>query len=857
MKHALYDMSVRVFFEPMTDHIDNPNLTPEEEQEKFKKDAIQQVKINAFHMHRALDKLNLQEALKFGALLLGELRTNLLSPQKYYELYIKATDELHALEQYFAEEVKRGSRIEELYEVVQHAGNVVPRMYLLITVGSVYIKSKEAPAKDILRDLVEMCKGVQHPTRGLFLRNYLSHVAKNKLPDSGNEYEGVGGTVQDSVEFILQNFHEMVRLWVRMETKGIIRDKDKRERERKELQILVGFNLVRLSQLEGVDLPIYCRPRLPAADGDGDITAAAAAAAANGQPRREPVLDRVLDIIIQCKDQMAQQYLMECIIQVFPDEFHLATLEQYLESCMLLHQGVDLRNIFTTLIDRLARYAALFLEGTKARDPAVEAAVLGMVGLFSQYIQRAVAERPKTMTTAVFVQTQHSLLNLVLKAYPGDMEAVNRVIAATTDHFVRMSKDKRLDATTVKLLKKFLMAPIEHHQNAVVCLELSTIPPLMAHLPFSARRALAKDIASAAAKYCHWVEGVDQVAKLFALISPLIQDEPDQPAFADIYADEADFAEEQNLVARLVHLLHNDNLDVLFKMYSAARKQFGIGGPQRIRYTLVPLVFSYLKLAARIHAAAARDKGAAAPATTTTTGKVMQYVLETLQKIDKVVPEQVLRVYLQAGAVADLCGLEDQAYEALSQAMVLYEEQITDSKLQMQILTAIIATIQSLKTMSDANYDPLTTKVCQYSSKLLKKPDQCQAAILCSHLFWAREDHQDSGKVLDCLQRALKVADSCAVLQQIQLFMLILNAYLYYFATDNDKVTVSNLNVLIAMIVTSLSKGPDDAKPEGALAPVKAFFQATIKHIEYRQQDGQPGADRWRGISPTGAESPA
>lgn len=35
-------------------------------------------------------------------------------------------------------------------------------------------------------------------------------------------------------------------------------------------------------------------------------------------------------------------------------------------------------------------------------------------------------------------------------------------------------RPRRLDATTVKLLKKFLMAPIEHHQNAVVCLELST-----------------------------------------------------------------------------------------------------------------------------------------------------------------------------------------------------------------------------------------------------------------------------------------------------------------------------------------------------------------------------------------------
>ena len=31
----------------------------------------------------------------------------------------------------------------QLYELVQHAGNVLPRLYLLLTVGSVYIVSKE------------------------------------------------------------------------------------------------------------------------------------------------------------------------------------------------------------------------------------------------------------------------------------------------------------------------------------------------------------------------------------------------------------------------------------------------------------------------------------------------------------------------------------------------------------------------------------------------------------------------------------------------------------------------------------------------------------------------------------------
>ena len=67
--------------------------------------------------------------------------------------------------------------------------------YLLCTVGSVYVRSKEAPAKDVLKDLVEMSRGVQHPIRGLFLRSYLSQISKDKLPDAGSEYEGWVGAV--------------------------------------------------------------------------------------------------------------------------------------------------------------------------------------------------------------------------------------------------------------------------------------------------------------------------------------------------------------------------------------------------------------------------------------------------------------------------------------------------------------------------------------------------------------------------------------------------------------------------------------------------------------------------------------
>lgn len=65
---------------------------------------------------------------------------------------------------------------------------------------------------------------------------------------------GESGTVMDSVDFIQLNFAEMNKLWVRMQHQGHSRDRERRENERRELRILVGTNLVRLSQLECIDV---------------------------------------------------------------------------------------------------------------------------------------------------------------------------------------------------------------------------------------------------------------------------------------------------------------------------------------------------------------------------------------------------------------------------------------------------------------------------------------------------------------------------------------------------------------------------------------------------------------------------
>lgn len=93
----------------------------------------------------------------------------------------------------------------DLYEAVQHAPQLIPRLYLLITVGSVYIQSHEDGSHKILEDLIEMLRAVQNPLRGLFIRYYFLKMCKDRLPDTGSEYESPGRGIEQAVEIIYTN----------------------------------------------------------------------------------------------------------------------------------------------------------------------------------------------------------------------------------------------------------------------------------------------------------------------------------------------------------------------------------------------------------------------------------------------------------------------------------------------------------------------------------------------------------------------------------------------------------------------------------------------------------------------------
>lgn len=119
-----------------------------------------------------------------------------------------------------------------------------------------------------------------------------------------------------------------------------------------------------------------------------------------------------------------------------------------------------------------------------------------------------------------------------------------------------------------------------------------------------------------------------------------------------------------------------------------------------------------------------------------------QCVNNLYQRVNPGCADLSLRLFVMCGEVADQTGFEEVSYEFFAQAFTIYEDAISDSRAQFQAVCIIAGALHGTRGFSKENYDTLITKVALHGSKLLKKPDQCRAVYLASHLWWVVENPQ-------------------------------------------------------------------------------------------------------------------
>lgn len=745
----------------------------DDDQEKLLEQSSQVVKSSGYQMQKSSDTNNTPDVIKHAVDLISELKSSSMSPKTYYELYMQVFDHLSRLESYFMQEYRRNGKISELFEKVQHVTSILPRLYLLITVGSVYINTNEISAKDMLKDLMEMVKGVQHPIRGLFLRYYLNKMCKDKLPDSLSDSNK--GDVTDSIDFLLNNFSEMCRLWVRMQHTGGIKDKTKREKERNDLKVTVGENIVRLSSLEGVTLDIYITTVLP----------------------------KSLEVILSSKDAIAQQYLMDCFIQAFPDTYHLNTLNSLLETTTQLQPSVEIKGIFINLLNRLSDFAGeTDLEIVETVD---------IFNLIKTHVDKLLSEHSSEGETSKFLQLFVAFLRLSLKCYPDNIEHVSTLLSGCVELIEKENSGAHLDSESLDCISKMLSSPLESVGLAV--LGMPSFPKLMSYLHFQARKKVALKIVKSVVSSKTILSSTQIVSTLLEYITSLVEDINDT-----IESDPYEFEEEQEYTARLVHLVYSKDLVESFDMLTIFKEKFASGGSKRQIYTYPALIFAFIKFSSRLGESEVK------------LGTVVNILYTLVQKISKINPELGYKLSLQCASCINVFDIEKEfeevAYEFCSNALVSFQDDLQDFDIKFSAIKIIAATYASLTCFDQENSFTLYANCAQFASKTLRKDEQVEGNMLAAKLFWNRSI-QNSDKVMEYLQRGYQIAKAFGDNGETLKLVEVLNNFVYLALSQVPDIDENSLDSLVD-IVKKQVKDSD-----------RTYFNATASYIRQKQSQGK------------------
>lgn len=99
--------------------------------------------------------------------------------------------------------------------------------------------------------------------------------------------------------------------------------------------------------------------------------------------------------------------------------------------------------------------------------------------------------------------------------------------------------------------------------------------------------------------------------------------------------------------------------------------------------------------------------------------KVFSQISDLLGEITSEYPEITLRLYCQAAQVIDKImnkgeELEEIAYDFISNSLIVYQDELSDSDEKLKAIKLIVSTISHLECFDNDNYDTLSSNAAQY-----------------------------------------------------------------------------------------------------------------------------------------------
>ena len=177
-------------------------------------------------------------------------------------------------------------------------------------------------------------------------------------------------------------------------------------------------------------------------------------------------------------------------------------------------------------------------------------------------------------------------------------------------------------------------------------------------------------------------------------------------------------------------------------------------------------------------------------------------------------------------------------YNYASNAIQLIQEGKIESEKKLSMIVLFVGTFTAVNFLSIDNMNTIIANIVQASQTLVKRNDQCVAMINCSHLYY-NDIIKDQNKIQECLTKAKRFADFAMTnAQNLNLFVLILNKYLYYIEKGLGFVKVDTINDLIEVVKNHILTIKTENTNLTFLSDIEKYYEVTADLIETRKKAG-------------------
>ena len=746
---------------------------PNVDEELILDKALKEVRRQNYFIMLEIERNNLRFCLKQTFTLLCELRTDFLKPKNYQILYNHVVNELIQVHKYMNEEISFGREPWDIYESVQQCRYVIPRLYLTIIAGSVYLEHSPEKCKELIEDLLDIVKQAQSPLRTIFVRYFLTKVIARVLPDEDNKDIKEGcGTILDTIYFLIKNLEEMNRAWIRMTLNASLDEKPILEKERLDIKMLIKDAIYIISKLKGMNNNLF----------------------------EKEILPKIIEIIFMYDDYISQEFIMECILTDFPESYIIKNLDFLLLTLSKLGEGVDKKKLFVIVLEKLFNYYKNNIENKEGEEKEkilneVHGAYPVVLRNFNIIIQK---QEKSVQNLLNILEINYNFIKFCVYCAPEEEKLISINHGLNSTYSILISANVSiLFQDQLNKIHDILSIPLE---SIYSIFDMANFPKLFSFLDYQNKKKLAFEIIDNLTNVNSHekLDTLEKIKQLIIFLRPLEKNLDLNNN--DNNNNELLIEKEQFTLIKIFSVFKTKNIDLLFQFYFEF-KNLLIEGDKSQRNKSLPCLISILIIFCKDISYLYSQKIEQNEKYDISSLKSDEDFYNYLSNIYSILSELIKKLeqddqkmaFKYSFLIMRQINIINTAKEKFGEIYLslfnnsfeLYKNFEQEKKFEYFKYICQYLMIDTI--FSEELYEKILDELINEAKNMQKRSEQCNGLLIISKIYFVH--FKNGEKVLEYLSKAKKIADFSLTNQKnLILFVNLLNEYLYYIDSDKENI---------------------------------------------------------------------